>query len=146
MLQGTEDSAIDSKKPISQSKYEAQKELVEQLKIEWKQLWTERFDDKVRAEGVSVNDYQRLFVEQGTIIHATKDFKALNFKQILDQHKVENPDRYVQPNVDEGGWNKFIKTQVTGQSVKKQKRASSYEAPKPKGQPKKGGRGWLHST
>jgi hypothetical protein len=146
MLQGAEDTAKDSKKLISQSTYEAQKELVEQLKIEWKQLWTERFDDKVRAEGVSVNDYQRLFVEQGTIIHATKDFKVLNFKQILDQHKVENPDRYVQPNVDEGGWNKFIKTQVTGQSAKKQKRASTYEVPKPKGQPKKGGRGWLHST
>ena len=66
----------------------AQKQLIEELKAQWKLLWSERFDDRVRAEGVSVNDYAILDVEKGTIIHATKDFKILNLKQILG--KVQN--------------------------------------------------------
>ena len=60
-----------------------QKEFVDELKIEWKKLWSERLDDKVRAEGIAVNDYSSLFIDKGTIIHATRDFKVLNFKEIL---------------------------------------------------------------
>ena len=40
-----------------EGRVEEQKKLVEELKVQWKLLWSERFDDKVRAEGVSVNDY-----------------------------------------------------------------------------------------
>jgi hypothetical protein len=58
----------------SLERIKAQKELVEELKVQWKLLWSERFDDKVRAEGVSVSDYASLSVERGTIIHATRDF------------------------------------------------------------------------
>ena len=105
-------------------------------------MWNERYNDKVKAEGVSVADYERLHVNCGTIIHATRDYKALNFKEILKENLVENPDRYVQPSQHEGGWNKFIKTNITN----KTKRATSYTPPKPQGkQPKKGGRGWLHT-
>ena len=96
-----------------QSKNEEQKKLVETLKTEWKQMWNQRFDDKVKAEGVSVTDYNTIKVEQGTIIQATKDFKALNFREILDEHLVENPDRYIEPSNSLGGWNKFIKTNIS---------------------------------
>jgi hypothetical protein len=129
------------------AKIEAQKKLIEDLKTQWKLLWSERFHDRVRAEGVSVNDYAILDVEKGTIIHATKDFKILNLKQILEKHMVENPERYVQPDVHVGGWNKFIKTEINGKA-KKDSRAAAYVADKchpKKGssqQPKK--RGWLH--
>ncbi len=34
-----------------------QKELVEGLKTEWKKLWSEKLNDKVRAEGIAINDY-----------------------------------------------------------------------------------------
>jgi hypothetical protein len=121
------------------------KEVVEELKTEWKKLWQERLDDKVRAEGVAITDYTSLFVEQGTIIHATRDFKALNFKEILEHHQVENAERYVQPNPQIGGWNKFIKTEITNQKPQKSKRAESY-CPEKKEvqQQKKNGRGWLH--
>ena len=141
----------DSTKSLNEqsgdAKRQAEKKLVEELKVEWKLLWSERFDDKERAEGVSVNDYERLYVERGTIIHATKNFKALNFKDILKQHIVENPDRYIQPDVNVGGWNKFIKTKVNIPTRKNHKRASSFVQEKPKGQQaKKGGRGWLHTT
>ena len=133
------------------SRVEAQKRLVEELKAQWKLLWSERFDDRVRAEGVSVNDYAILDIEKGTIIHATKDFKILNLKQILEKYKVDNPERYVPPDVHVGGWNKFIKTEINGKAAKGS-RAAAYIAaktPAKKGvnqQVKKGGRGWLHTS
>ena len=109
-------------------------------------MWTERFDDKTKAEGVSITDYSNLRVEQGTIIHATKDFKALNFREILEERLVENPDRYVEPSNSIGGWNKFIKTKITSGSSARRQRAAQYAPEKPvRQQPKKGGRGWLHT-
>ena len=128
------------------TKREAQKKLVEELKGEWKLMWSERFDDKAKAEGVSIADYSSLQVERGTIIHATKDFKALNFREILEQHLVENPDRYVEPSNSVGGWNKFIKTKITNDTSVKRQRAAHYETEKTaRKQPKKSGRGWLHT-
>ena len=141
------DSSQASDDTSLESIIKAQKEIVEKLKVQWKLLWSERFNDKVRAEGVSVSDYTSLRVERGTIIHATRDFKALNFKEILEQHMVEDPNRFVQPNVDVGGWNKFVKTKITGREPQRNKCALAY-VPKKREvqQPKKGGRGWLHAT
>jgi len=122
-----------------------QKEVVEELKVEWKRLWLERFDDKVKAEGIAIQDYFSLFVDRGTVIHATRDFKALIFKEILEQHQIENAARYIPPPKEVGGWNKFIKLQITSQNRPKKKRSELYEAlKKEKQQPKKSGRGWLH--
>jgi hypothetical protein len=122
-----------------------QKEMVEALRIEWKKLWQERVDDKVRAEGVATADYCDLYVEKGTIIHATRDFKALNFKEILEQHQIENTDRLIPPSPQIGGWTKFIKVNITNQRSLKHRRAELYRAEKKeRQQPKKGGRGWLH--
>jgi hypothetical protein len=122
-----------------------QKEIVEGLRVQWKRLWRERVDDKLRAEGVATTDYCDLFVEKGTIIHATRDFKALSFKEILKQHQVENPDRYIPPNPQVGGWTRFIKTSITNQTPRKRgAELYRYENKCEKQQPKKGGRGWLH--
>jgi hypothetical protein len=122
-----------------------QKEFVEELRIEWKRLWQERLDDKVRGEGVAVNDYDQLFVDKGTVIHATRDFKALNFKEILEEHKVMNAGRYVPPDPHVGGWAKFVKMNITTQRPQK-KRSDQFcpEEKKEKQQLKKNGRGWLH--
>ena len=121
------------------------KEMVEELKIQWKKLWQERLDDKLRAEGIAIDDYFKLFVEKGTIIHATRAFKALNFKEILEQHQIANADRFVPPSPQVGGWTKFIKTSIANQRTRKNTRASLYcEEKKEKQQLKKGGRGWLH--
>jgi hypothetical protein len=122
-----------------------QTEAVEALRIQWKKLWQERVDDKVLAEGIAITDYSSLFVQQGTVIHATRDFKALNFKEIIEQHEVENPDRYIQPNQQIGGWKKFVKTQITNQKPRRNTRAQAYVPEKKAAQQcKKGGRGWLH--
>jgi hypothetical protein len=122
-----------------------QKEMVEELKSIWKKLWQERVDDKVRAEGIATADYSSLFVEQGTIIHATRDYKALNFQEILEQHQIANADRFIPPSPQVGGWTKFIRTSITNQWLRKKRRVELYcVEKKEKQQLKKGGRGWLH--
>jgi hypothetical protein len=122
-----------------------QKEMVEGLKIQWKKLWQERVDDKVRAEGIAIADYSELFVEKGTIIHATRAFKALSFREILLQHQIDDAERFIPPVPQLGGWNKFIKISITTQGKRRSTRASLYcEPEKKKQQLKKGGRGWLH--
>ena len=121
------------------------KEMVDQLKVQWRKLWQERVDDKIRAEGIATADYCDLFVEKGTIIHATKDYKALNFREILEQHQIANVDIFVSPNPQIGGWTKFIKLNITNQRSRKKRRAELYcNEKKEKQQLKKGGRGWLH--
>lgn len=122
-----------------------QKELVDELKIEWKRLWRERIDDKVRAEGIAIDDYSTLFIDKGTIIHATRDFKALNFKEILEQHEVDNAERYIPPDPHVGGWTKFVKDNLTQkQRVGSRRSADFCFEEKEKQQLKKSGRGWLH--
>jgi hypothetical protein len=122
-----------------------EKEMVEEIKIQWKCLWQERVDDKVRAEGIATNDYAKLFVEKGTIIHATRSFKALSFKEILEQNKVESSERFIPLSPQVGGWNKFIKTSITVNKPQRHRRALLHVEPeKEKQQSKKGGRGWLH--
>jgi hypothetical protein len=67
-------------------------ETAEQLKVQWRRLWQERVDDKLRAEAIATADYCDLFFEKGTTIHATRNFKALNFREILEQHEIVNED------------------------------------------------------
>lgn len=122
----------------------SQKELVKELKTEWKKLWRERLDDKVRAEGVAVNEYSQLFVDKGTIIHATRAYKALNFKEILEQHQIQDIDRYVPADRFVGGWNKFVKTSIINKPLHRSLVDPDLEK-KVRQQPKKGGRGWLHT-
>jgi hypothetical protein len=130
-----------------ESTFDAQKKLVDELKVQWKLMWSERFNDKARAEGVSIADYASLMVERGTIIHATRDFKALSFKEIVIQNMIKEPDRFIQPDVNVGGWNKFIKTKITSCNTQKSKRINFYIPKKnTRQQPKKNGRGWLHTT
>lgn len=121
-----------------------QETLVEQLKLQWKQLWSERFDDKIRAEGISVADYEKLQVQKGTVIHATRDYKPLNFKDILDENKVENPERHISPSAEVGGWSKFVKTQITNKPRKRAMPEIESSKKANNNQAKKGGRGWLH--
>jgi hypothetical protein len=121
-----------------------QKEMVEELKLEWKKLWQDRFDDKVRAEGIANADYSSLFVERGTIIHATRDFKALAFREILEQHQIVNGERYIPPSPHIGGWTKFVKTQIKNQPPLWIRHSSYCEDRKERQHLKKHGRGWLH--
>jgi hypothetical protein len=124
----------------------ASKGFVEELKKEWKTLWLERIDDKVRAEGIANRDYSMLFVEKGLVIFATKDFKALNFREILTCHKLSDVDRVIPPSPQVGGWGKFIRSMISSQKPSNRVREARQrlDKEKQKQQLKKGGRGWLH--
>lgn len=120
---------------------------VEELRAEWKRLWRERLDDRVRAEGVANEDYSSLFIERGTVILATRDFKLLSFKGILEERGIGAVYKFVSPSPGIGGWGKFIRNSVQrGRSsggVHGPARYFPQEAKKPQ-QLRKGGRGWLH--
>lgn len=114
------------------------------LKEEWGLLWKERFDDRVRAEGVSVRDYPLLFMSRGHVIFASRDAKAPSFSQIVEvwasQGLVYSPD----PDV--GGWGKFVRTELN-RVTRSRARAfvnGQCKCQKERQHLKKGGRGWLH--
>ncbi|MEM2995109.1 MAG: hypothetical protein QXI91_03720 [Candidatus Bathyarchaeia archaeon] len=120
------------------------KGLVEELKKEWQSLWRERIDDKVRAEGIASADYSMLFVEKGTVIFATRKFRLLSFREILQLHKIVDVDRFIPPSPSVGGWGKFIRTMIISQKTHRKRAQQFFEGEKKKQQLKKGGRGWLH--
>jgi hypothetical protein len=123
---------------------ERQDEFRRRLRDEWRLLWTERFDDKVKAEGVSVRDYPMLFVDRGLVVFATKGAKSPSYSDILDfwvsQGLAYTPDPFV------GGWGKFIRTELKkhAHSRATEFNGKELEAKTEKQQSKKGGRGWLH--
>jgi hypothetical protein len=124
---------------------EALKVEVEKVKEEWRLLWRGRIDDKVRAEGMADQSFSLLAVERGTVIVATRDFKALNLKEILRSYNVEDIERVIGPHPSEGGYKKFARTVLNKQTRAQKFRAEMW--PKSRGknaQLKKGGRGWLH--
>jgi hypothetical protein len=119
--------------------------LVDDVRGEWRLLWRDRIDDRVRAEGIANRDYSLLFVERGRVIVATRDFKQMDLREILRLHEVDNVERFVPPHPSVGGWGKFARTVLN-----KQKRAQKWRESTPSRncreslQSKKGGRGWLH--
>ncbi|MEM1582416.1 MAG: hypothetical protein QXK89_07915 [Candidatus Bathyarchaeia archaeon] len=123
------------------------RDLVKELKVEWKSLWLTRFDDKVRAEGIASKDFIRLFVDRGTVILATKDCKPPSFHEILKRYMPEVAAERFNVNPHTGGWRKFIREVVKGQAKEKRMRELPIKPNKNKAvnlQRKKGGRGWLH--
>jgi hypothetical protein len=123
------------------------KELIDELRVEWKRLWRERIDDKIRAEGIANRDYSKLFVERGLVIVATKDYKPLNFREILQRYIPSDiSDRVIPPHPAVGGWRKFIRDYISNRrQFTKRGRLIPREAKNEKKQQlKKGGRGWLH--
>ncbi len=123
----------------------AQEETIAEIKNQWRRLWQERVDDKVRAECIASDDYFQLFVGKGTVIYATRRFRPLNLKDILDQNRIENSERFIPRNPLLGGWSKFIKTSICPNATQRHNRALLYaETKKECLKPRKSGRGWLH--
>jgi len=120
------------------------KEFVDELRVQWKSLWRDRIDDRVRAEGIANEDYSRLFVERGTVIVATRDYKPPDFVEILQQHLVSDAERLVPPDPAVGGWGKFMRSVLKKQRGLPRRPAPPKPRRKKGQQPKKGGRGWLH--
>jgi len=123
------------------------REFLESLRERWRSLWRNRIDDRVRAEGIASDDYDSLFVDQGTVIVATRDYRPPNFREILERHAEDKqPGRVVVSNSRVGGWGKFVRDVVSKQKrFTKRGRPVPSELKKKKQQLKKGGRGWLHA-
>ena len=123
--------------------WEQVRELRQELKTEWGELWRTKYDDEVMAEGVSPKEYERLFVDLGEIVYATRDFKPLSFREILERHLGSDVAGKVYPDPSVGGWRKFVK-----EHLRRHKRVKKRERPKVKvdldQHQRKSGCGWLN--
>ena len=123
--------------------WERARELRRELKADWATLWRMKFDDEVRAEDVSSKEFERLFVDRGEVIFATRDYRPLSFRDILDKHIGSDMAGKVSPDPAVGGWRKFVKEHIQGPRP-----ARGRERPRMKvdvGQhQRKGGHGWLN--
>lgn len=120
------------------------REFVDELRGEWKLLWRERIDDRVRAEGIANREYSKLYVERGAVIVATRDYKPPDFVEILKQHIGSDAEKLVPPNPAVGGWGRFMRSVLGKQRSSTVKRAPPEPERREHQQLKKGGRGWLH--
>jgi hypothetical protein len=114
------------------------------LKEEWGLLWQERFDDRVRAEGVSVREYSLLLTERGSVIFDSRDAKRPSLSALVDYWSARGLVYSPDPNV--GGWGRFIRTCLNdaAHSRSKSYRERDLSPSKVKQQLKKSGKGWLH--
>jgi len=128
---------------VETTEYKEKKAFIEELKRQWKLLWIERIDDKLKAEGIANKDFEMLFVDRGTIIMATRDYKPLDFRQLLQQHDLVHDEGLV-PSASMGGWGKFAR-EVYGRKPGERRGRLFVKPERLSMQPKKGGRGWLHA-
>jgi len=127
--------------------HENLREFVDELRQEWRIMWRLRVDDKVRAEGISDKTYERLFVDRGTILIATRNYNPPNFNEILGRHLSPDETERLNPNPVRGGVRKFIREYITTQNkagTRRREVSTELENMKRRQQLKKGGRGWLH--
>lgn len=113
------------------------------LREEWGLMWRERFDDRVRAEGVVVRDYPLLFTDRGSVIFASRDAKTPGFSEIVEVWASRGAVYCPEPSV--GGWGKFVRTELKDVAHSRARAlGEQQEAKVVRQQLKKGGKGWLH--
>ena len=129
--------------------YAEWRETVGDLRKQWKKMWRERIDDEVLAEGIANQEFPKLFVEQGSVIIATRDYRPPDFEEILEKNKPEEmKSQGLPPNPSEGGYGKFIREVICNQKrYGLEDRRRRVQQREEKRQPlKHGGRGWLHDA
>jgi len=130
---------------VSNSADEPVQARIDAIKEEWKLLWLDRIDDKVRAEGIASQLFSLLSVERGTVIAATRDFKPLDLREILRSHGVQDVNSLLGPYPSVGGWTKFARTVLNRQTrARKWAEMTPHRNHDENMQLKKCGRGWLH--
>jgi hypothetical protein len=122
----------------------SREEFRRRLKAEWMLMWRERYDDRLRSEGVAVDDYPLLFMDRGFIVFASRNARTPVFREIVEYWAAQG--LVYSPDPDVGGWGKFIRTELKRVAHSRAKRYLDGEPRREKsGQHlKKGGRGWLH--
>ena len=109
------------------------------LKAEWAELWSSKYDDSVRAEGVSTSDYPELFVDLGEIVYATKDYRPLSFREILGRYFDSETLARIYPDPAVGGWRKFSRTHFPAKQRKRERPKIEIDVGQ---RQRKGGAGW----
>ena len=122
------------------------KELRRWLKIEWADLWKHKLTDEVKAEGVSVNDYPLLYVDRGEVIHATRDYKPLSFREILERHVGTEDASRVDLDPSVGGWRKFARQNFPVKGEKNVRRRHPGIKSDLSQRQRKGGVGWRNKS
>lgn len=97
---------------------EKAKETRHWLKLEWKDLWINKYEDDVKGEGVSLKDYTLIEVDRGEIIYATRDYKRRSFRDILEKYLDKEEVERVDIDPQTGGWKKFAKENFPGKKEK----------------------------
>ena len=123
--------------------WERAKELRQELKEEWSELWRTKYDDEVRGEDVSHRKFRKLFVDRGEIIHASRDFKPLSFREILEQHIGSDMAEKVSPDSSIGGWQKFIREHIPKRRVRRARPKIKVDQSQHQ---RKRGHGWLNKA
>jgi len=129
---------------VESSDHIQREEFRRKLKDEWTLMWSERYDDRVKAEGVAVQDYPLIFMDRGFVIFASRNVKTPSFYDIVDFWASQG--LVYSPNPSIGGWGKFIRTELrkTAHSRARSFDNDMLKCKNGKQQLKKGGRGWLH--
>ncbi len=123
----------------------SQQARIGEIKEEWRQLWSGRIEDKVRAEGIADRAFPLCFVDRGTVIVATRDYKPLDLREILSLNLIQNTERVVGPPSSVGGWRKYSRTVLSKQARNRRLISEEPRNDHAKSlQLKKGGRGWTH--
>ena len=122
------------------------KELRLVLKADWARLWMTKGEDEVRAEGFSLKDFEKLFVDKGEIIHATRDFKPISFREIFEKHVGSEAAGRVDVDPKAGGWGKFVRENFPSKPARPAKRERPGVKADLSQQQRKDGRGWLNKA
>jgi len=120
------------------------KKIRRELKASWANLWTEKHDDKKKAEGLSTDNYKNLDVDRGQVIYATRDYKPLNFREIYEEKVGRELADKANPHPSTGGWGKFAKEHFSGRRRKESGREGPDIPFDASQQQRKHGEGWLN--
>jgi hypothetical protein len=120
------------------------KEIKRWLKSEWIDLWINKYDDTVNAEGIAIKKYSLLEVDSGEIIQANRDFKPLSFHNILKKHVGKDFAFRVDIDPVSGGWRKFASENLSRKDETKGVNVRSKIKHTVSPQMRKGGAGWLN--
>jgi hypothetical protein len=111
------------------------------LKNEWNTLWKNKYDDERAAEGVSIENYSMLDVDQGQVIYATRSCKQIIFEDILEQRLGSNYADKIIPTPEVGGWKKFARNNLPRSKSRRDKPEIKADLNQHQ---RKHGKGWLN--
>jgi hypothetical protein len=81
------------------------------LKKQWESLWEDRLVDKKIAEATASRNYPDLFIDKGTVLHATRNYKVPCLEEIISKHKLSLD--LLPPTPQIGGYGVFIRKYIS---------------------------------